>query len=70
MYGMFMAQKPTFCIVLGDGDNWSVEAEWPDGTIEKVDSFKRHFEAVNWLRTRSEAWWMERSMQFASPQLT
>jgi hypothetical protein len=22
--------KPVFCIVLGDGDRWSVEAEWPE----------------------------------------
>ena len=32
--------KPIFCVVLSDGDNWSVKAEWPDGTIEPVDTFE------------------------------
>lgn len=41
MHEISMVRKPTFCIVLGDADNWSVEAEWPDGTIERVISFKR-----------------------------
>ena len=38
--------KPIFCIVLGDGDRWSVEAEWPDGTIELVDAFKAQLDAT------------------------
>jgi len=32
MVGM-SARTPTFCVVLRDGENWVVEAEWPDGTI-------------------------------------
>jgi hypothetical protein len=52
--------KPIFCIVLGDGDRWSVEAEWPDGTIELVETFKAQLEAMNWVRTLSEAWLQER----------
>jgi hypothetical protein len=51
-----VAQKPLFHVVLSDGDRWSVEAEWPDGTIEQIDTFKHHFEAVDWLSTRSESW--------------
>lgn len=53
--------KPLFCIVLGDGDKWLVEAEWPDGTIEQVDTFRGHTEASTWISTRSEAWLQERS---------
>jgi hypothetical protein len=49
------ARKPIFC-VLTDGENWLVEAEWPDGTIEEVDSFKAYFEAMHWVSTQSEAW--------------
>jgi hypothetical protein len=34
--------KPVFCVVLCDGEKWSVEAEWPDGTIEHVETFEGH----------------------------
>jgi hypothetical protein len=50
------ATKPLFCIVLGDGDLWSVEAEWPDGTIEQVKTFKRYSDAAEWVNVRSAAW--------------
>jgi hypothetical protein len=53
--------KPIFCIVLSDGENWLVEAEWPDGTIEPVDTFEGHSAAVDWLSTRSESWLQERT---------
>ena len=56
-----MPRKPFFCVVLGDGERWSVEAEWSDGTIEQIDTFRRHFEAVNWVNNRSEAWLQERT---------
>jgi hypothetical protein len=46
--------KPVFCVVLSDGERWSVEAEWPDGTIEYVDTFGGYSDAVNWISTRSE----------------
>jgi hypothetical protein len=52
--------KPVFCVVLRDGEKWSVEAEWPDGTIEHVDTFDGHSDAVNWISTRSETWLEER----------
>ena len=44
-----MARQPLFCVVLSDRDHWRVEAEWPDGSIEQIDAFKSHFEAVNWI---------------------
>jgi hypothetical protein len=49
-------QKPFFCVVLRDGDRWLVEAEWPDGRIVEVDSFKAHLDALNWVKTQSQAW--------------
>lgn len=48
--------KPIFCVVLGDANYWSVEAEWPDGTIEQVEKFKHYLEATNWLGANSEEW--------------
>jgi hypothetical protein len=34
--------NPLFHVSLGDRDEWVVEAEWPDGTIERVGAFKNH----------------------------
>jgi hypothetical protein len=34
--------------------------EWPDGTIEQINTFKAHFEALNWVNNLSEAWLQER----------
>ena len=59
-------QKPVFLVVLGDGSQWSLQAEWPDGTIEQVDTFKGHSEAVGWLTTQSEAWLVSRGAFGAS----
>jgi hypothetical protein len=60
-----MARQLFFCVVLSDGDHWRVEAEWPDGTIEQVDNFKSHFEAVNWISAEAEAWLRHRSFRDA-----
>jgi hypothetical protein len=55
-----MPHKPIFCLVLREGERWQVEAEWPDGTIELIDTFKAHFDALHWMRTQSAAWIEER----------
>jgi hypothetical protein len=55
-----IAQKPLFYVVLRDGDQWLIEVEWPDGSIEYVQAFKAHSEAVNWVKTHSETWLQER----------
>jgi hypothetical protein len=52
--------KPIFCVVLSGGQNWTVEAEWPDGTIEQISMFKHHFEAADWISIQSEEWLRER----------
>jgi len=59
--------KPVFCVVLTDGPRWSVEAEWPDGTIEQIDTFKGHFDAVKWVSTQSETWLRERASAARGP---
>jgi hypothetical protein len=53
---MIMKTPLLFCLVLRYGDEWLIEAEWPDGSIEHVRTFKAHSDAVNWVKTRSEAW--------------
>ena len=54
--------KPIFCVVLRDGGKWTVEAEWPDGTIENVDAFNHQFEAADRIISQSEGWLEERVM--------
>ena len=55
-----IARRPIFSVILRDGEGWAVEAEWPDGTLEQIDTFKAHFEALNWVNNRSEVWLQER----------
>jgi hypothetical protein len=54
--------SPIFCVVLRDGEQWQVEAEWPDGTIEQVHKFRAGFEAVTWVKTESADWLVKRVM--------
>jgi hypothetical protein len=54
------AQKPFFYVVLTDRDRWAVEAEWPDGMLERVDTFQEHSSAASWIATQSDAWWVDR----------
>jgi hypothetical protein len=53
-------RAPIFCVVLKDGERWQVEAEWPDGTIEEVHTFKDGLRAVDWVKTQSAAWVAQR----------
>jgi hypothetical protein len=41
---------PLFLVVLRDDDRWTIEAEWPDGTIEDVTKFKSYSDAWEWLK--------------------
>jgi hypothetical protein len=50
------AGRPFFHVTLSDSDQWLVEAEWPDGTLEAVNTFNDHASAVNWINTQSETW--------------
>ena len=52
--------KPIFYAVLGEGQGWRVEVEWPNGTIEQVDEFKLFSEATDWICNQSETWWQRR----------
>ena len=52
-------QRPFVYVVLGDGDQWVIEAEWPDGSIEPIRTFRAHAEAVNWVKTHSATWMRE-----------
>jgi hypothetical protein len=49
-------RKPFFHVLLGDGEQWLVEVEWPDGTLERIRSFRYHASAADWVAKQSEAW--------------
>jgi hypothetical protein len=50
------AAEPFFCVVSRGNSNWTIEAKWPDDSIEIVESFADYFEALRWLSTQSAAW--------------
>ncbi len=54
--------KPIFCVVLRNDEQCVVEAEWPDGTIEKIEAFKHRYEAADWITNQSGIWLEERTM--------
>jgi len=54
-------RKPILHVVVTDGDQWEVEAEWPDGTLERVNIFNDPSSATDWINTRSEGWLEERN---------
>jgi hypothetical protein len=49
-------KTPIFHVILSDRDEWVIEAEWSDGTLERVTSFKDHSAATDWIADRSDAW--------------
>ena len=55
-----VTENPVFHVVLTDRDEWGVEVEWADGTLERIITFKVHFLAADWVSNRSEAWLQER----------
>jgi hypothetical protein len=51
----YLEPAPNYSVMLKDGEHWIVEAEWPDGTIEQVATFKSYFDARDWLSARSKS---------------
>ena len=58
-------RKPIFFVVKKDSDDWRVEAEWPDGTIETIKAFKAELKAINWLSWQSHTWLEWRHTDFS-----
>jgi hypothetical protein len=52
--------RPKFAMV-HRGEEWSVQAEWPDGTIETpIRNLKSEQEALAWINQFSESWLRDR----------
>jgi len=63
------SEKPFFHIILGDRDEWVVEAEWWDSTLERVSTFVDHSAAVDWIANQSESWLAVRRIQDLAMEL-
>jgi hypothetical protein len=59
-----MRNKPILFVVKADG-NWTVQAEWPDGTVEEIKTFKRELQALDWLTWQSQTWLAWRETNFS-----
>jgi hypothetical protein len=60
-----MPNKPILFVVKADG-NWTIQAEWPDGTVEEIKTFKRELQALDWLTWQSQTWLAWREADFGS----
>ena len=58
------ARKPLFYVVKSSSDDWSIDAEWPDGTLERVKTFKAELQALDWLSWQSRTWLEWRGADF------
>jgi hypothetical protein len=57
--------RPILFVVKTNG-NWTVQAEWPDGTVEEVKTFKAELQALDWLTWQSQTWLAWRETDFSS----
>ncbi len=62
-------EKPLFHVTLSDRDEWVVEAEWSDSTLERVSTFRDHSAAADWIANQSEAWLAARRIQNIAMEL-
>jgi len=63
------SEKPLFHLILSARDEWVVEAEWPDSTLERVKSFRDHSTAADWIANQSEAWLAARRLRNIAMEL-
>ena len=56
-------EKPLFHVTLSDRDEWVIEAEWPDSTLERVSTFGDYSGAADWIANQSETWLAVRRVQ-------
>jgi hypothetical protein len=50
------AADPFFCVVMHHQRKWTIEATWPDKSVELVETFADYFEALRWLGQEASAW--------------
>jgi hypothetical protein len=47
---------PFFCVVMHHERKWTIEATWPDKSVEVVETFTDYFEALKWLNSEASEW--------------
>ncbi len=62
-------EKPLVHVTLSDRDEWVVEAEWLDSTLERVSTFRDHSAAADWIANQSKTWLASRRIQNIAMEL-
>jgi hypothetical protein len=55
--------EPFFCVVMRHERKWTIEATWPDESVEVAETFADYFEALGWLGLEASAW-VEKRLEF------
>jgi hypothetical protein len=50
------AAEPFFCVVMHHERRWTIEATWPDESVEVAETFTDYFEALGWLGLEAPTW--------------
>jgi hypothetical protein len=50
------AAEPFFCVVMHHERKWTIEATWPDESVEVAETFADYFEALGWLGLEASTW--------------
>jgi hypothetical protein len=50
------AAEPFFCVVMHHERRWTIEATWPDESVEVAETFADYFESLGWLGPEASAW--------------
>jgi hypothetical protein len=57
------AAEPFFCVVMHHERKWTIEATWPDESVEVAETFADYFEALGWLGLKASAWVAKRLVE-------
>jgi hypothetical protein len=50
------AAEPFFCVVMHHERKWTIEATWPDKSVELAETSADYFEAMEWLNSEASVW--------------
>jgi hypothetical protein len=55
--------EPFFCVVMHHERKWTMEATWPDESVEVAETFADYFEALRWLSLEASTWVEKRLLE-------
>jgi hypothetical protein len=57
------AAEPFFCVVMHHERKWTIEATWPDKSVELIGTFADYFDALRWVGQEASTW-VEKRLAF------